>query len=96
MLLKPDLRDFRRMPQRAPMRYHPAEAPSWCSAQLIDLSASGVAMLTADALSVGALLVIEIVPTLALVPPLKAVVEVRRCEPNDEGFLVGVRFIEMQ
>jgi hypothetical protein len=96
MLLKPDLRDFQRMPQRAPMRYRKDNDPTWMSAELMDLSASGLAMHTAEAAPEGALLAIEVAPAVAVVPPLRAVVEVRRCEPDGEGFLVGVRFIEMR
>ncbi len=96
MLLKPDLRDFQRMPHRAPMRYHKEHDPTWQSAELMDLSASGLAMYTMEALPEGSSLNIEIAPALAVVPPLRAVVEVRRCEPDGEGYLVGVRFVEMR
>lgn len=96
MLLKPDLRDFRRMPQRAPMRYHTEHDPTWQQAELMDLSASGLAMHTKEALPESSTLNIEIAPALAVVPPLRAVVEVRRCEPDGEGYLVGVQFIAMR
>ncbi|OZB75673.1 MAG: hypothetical protein B7X37_01410 [Halothiobacillus sp. 14-55-98] len=95
MLLKPDLRDFQRMPQRAPMRYQNEHDPTWQSAELMDLSASGLAMFTTESLPEGSVLNVEIAPALAVVPPLRAVVEVRRCEPDGEGHLVGVRFVEM-
>ncbi len=95
MLLKPDLRDFQRMPQCAPMRYHKEHDPTWQSAELMDPSASGLAMFTTESLPEGSVLNVEIAPALAVVPPLRAVVKVRRCEHDGEGHLVGVRFVEI-
>jgi hypothetical protein len=96
MLLKPDLRDFRRMPHRAPMSYCKEHDPTWQQAELMDLSASGLAMLTMEVLLEGERLHIEVAPAVAIVQPLRAVVEVRRSEPEGEGYLIGVRFIEMR
>lgn len=95
MLTEPELRDFQRMHQQAPMRYRLGSDEIWQPAELIDLSASGLGMRVFIHVPEGARLYIEIAPELAVVPPLKAVVEVMRSQREGEGFILGGRFIEV-
>lgn len=96
MLTEPELRDFQRMHQQAPMRYRMGTDTVWQAAELIDLSASGLAMRVSIYVPEGARLEIEIAPELAVVPPLKAVVEVMRSQRQGEEFILGGRFIELR
>ncbi len=95
MLTEPELRDFRRMNQQAPMRFRLGGEGAWQPAELADLSASGLAMRVATSLPVGTRLWVEVAPELALVPPLTATVEVMRIERDAAGLLLGCRFLEM-
>lgn len=52
-------------------------------------------MRVATSLPVGTRLWVEVTPELALVPPLKATVEVMRIERDPEGILLGCRFLEL-
>ncbi|MEW6765490.1 MAG: PilZ domain-containing protein [Pseudomonadota bacterium] len=96
MLTEPELRDFKRMHQEAPMRYRQASDDVWQEADLLDLSASGLGMRVKSDLPVGTLLEIEVAPSLAVVPPLHGRVEVMRSQPDGEGHALGCRFIELR
>ncbi|MEW6446344.1 MAG: PilZ domain-containing protein [Pseudomonadota bacterium] len=95
MLTEPEQRDFNRMQQEAPMRYRMSADQPWQDAELLDLSASGLALRVRELIPLGAVLHFEIVPSMAVVPPLRGSVEVMRSEPGDQGHILGCRFLDL-
>lgn len=60
-----------------------------------DLSAAGMQIEVAERVALGSELHTTLHPTSDKFPPLETVCEVLRCEPHDEGFLLGVNIVEV-
>lgn len=61
-----------------------------------DLSATGLQLNCADNITVGSIVMVELTPSEAIVPPLKAKAEVVRCIENGSGaYQLGMKVIEM-
>jgi hypothetical protein len=80
-----DKRDFRRMVMDCSASFQVAGEGSPRVAVVKDLSAGGVLLLADESLDVGAQLLIEIRPAADITPPLKADLQVVRCDPSQEG-----------
>ena len=60
-----------------------------------DLSASGMQILVAQRMAVGSELRTTLHPTSDKFPPLETLCDVLRCEPEGDGFLLGVNIAEV-
>lgn len=89
-------RDFARMGVECPATFRVEGQESLHGAVATDLSASGLQLRCADALPVGARVVVEMTPEKTIVPPLKAKAEVVRCyEDGQGGYRLGLNILEM-
>ena len=60
-----------------------------------DLSAAGMQIEVAECIAPGCELRTTLHPTNDKFPPLETLCEVLRCEPQGEGFLLGVNIVEV-
>ncbi|QEP43422.1 PilZ domain-containing protein [Ectothiorhodospiraceae bacterium BW-2] len=88
-------RDFIRMGVECPTTYQLEGDPNHYLATTLDLSATGIRLMTDNPLSPGTRLTIHLQPEKMIVPPLKAVVEVIRCDSVAQGYDIGANIIEM-
>ena len=89
-------RDFARMGLECPASFRVDGEQAAHQAVATDLSATGLQLRCADALPVGAIVVVEMTPEKAIVPPLKAKAEVVRYEDNGSGgYQLGLNILEM-
>lgn len=89
-------RDFTRMGVECPATIQPDDGSPVLQAIASDLSATGVQVATSDALTEGSLVMIEMKPEQAIVPPLMAKAEVVRCsEDASGGYQIGLKILEM-
>jgi hypothetical protein len=89
-------RAFIRMPMQCPVSMREFSSQAGETAQLLDLSASGVRFISPRALHAGAHLQITVHPANPITPPLEAAVAVLRCEPIDGGFDIGASIVEIE
>ncbi len=65
-------------------------------AMATDLSASGMRISSANAVSPGTVVMVSMIPEQAVVPPLQARAEVVRCNAESDGcYQLGLKIIEM-
>lgn len=79
-------RDYIRMPMQCPVSIRDLSASDTDTAQLLDISASGVRFVSQRALDEGARLQLMVRPECAITPPLEAEIAVIRCREVDNGF----------
>jgi hypothetical protein len=88
-------RSFRRMDVSCHMIYSVLGAKRSKNGQTTNLSGSGLQFQSADQLREGTRLQIEVQPESSVVMPLRAVVEVLRCVPSDDGYEIGCRILDV-
>lgn len=89
-------RNFVRMGVDCPATYRIDGDTTSHHAIATDLSATGLQLVCADAVGVGSLVMVEIIPEQAIVPPLQARTEVVRCNENGNGgYQLGLKIVEM-
>jgi hypothetical protein len=79
-------RDFIRMPVQCPVYVRESASDIEETAELLDLSATGVRFVSQRALDTGARLELTVKPDHPITPPLEATISVIRCEEIDNGF----------
>lgn len=79
-------RDFIRMPVQCPVFVRDPASDIEETAELLDLSATGVRFVSRRALDTGARLELMVKPDHPITPPLEATISVIRCEEVDNGF----------
>ena len=89
-------RDFTRMGVECPATFKLEGEDTTYHAVATDLSATGLQLNATDAVNVGAVVMVEMTPEQAIVPPLQARAEVLRCEERGEGgYSLGLKILEM-
>jgi len=78
-------RDFYRMGIKCPAKFRIQGAPEVCDGQIMNLSASGLLMVSPQEISPGTLLAIRIEPIQSITPPLSANASVLRNTPTASG-----------
>lgn len=78
-------RDFYRMGIKCPAKFRIQGSPDVRDAQIMNLSASGLLMVTPQEISPGTRLAIRIEPIQAITPPLSANASVLRSTPTAAG-----------
>ena len=91
-------RDFMRMQMDCTAQCTDLRSGEQFDGQVKDLSGKGLCLELSRELAPGSLLEVRIVPEMAVVPPLHAVVEVMRVEPDVSGerFLTGTSIREFK
>ncbi|MCB1800689.1 MAG: PilZ domain-containing protein [Gammaproteobacteria bacterium] len=79
-------RDYIRMPMQCPVSIRDLSAQDSDTAQLLDISASGVRFVSRRALDEGTRLQLMVQPECTITPPLEAEISVIRCREVDDGF----------
>lgn len=79
-------RDFIRMPMQCPIWIRDMDGDRPETAEMRDLSATGIRFVSARALDTGARLQLTVQPTNPITPPLAAEISVLRCQEIDSGF----------
>ncbi|MEJ1471294.1 MAG: PilZ domain-containing protein [Candidatus Sedimenticola sp. (ex Thyasira tokunagai)] len=98
MLESSDKRDFHRMTVNCSARFRVVGDEKVTTAQVRDLSGSGMLLLSDSPVEAGVQLHVAILPEKEITPPLYAVVQVIRCDPleGDEGaFALACNTIDM-
>ena len=89
-------RDFARMGVECPATFTIDGESAVHHAVAMDLSATGLQLTCADAVAVGGVLMVQVTPEKAIVPPLQAKAEVVRCDDAGGGsFRMGLKILEM-
>lgn len=89
-------RDFARMRVECPATFQQEGESATYHAVATDLSATGLQLNGSDALNVGAVVMVEMTPKQAIVPPLQAKAEVVRCDKLAAGgYQLGLKILEM-
>ncbi len=89
-------RDFKRMGVECPATFKLEGDDTTCHAIATDLSATGLQLNGSNAVSVGAIVMVEMTPEQAIVPPLQAKAEVVRCDERVAGsYQLGLKILEM-
>ena len=89
-------RDFTRMGVECPATFHIEGESTTYHAVATDLSATGLQLNGSDAVNVGKMVMVEMTPEQAIVPPLQAKAEVVRCdELAAGGYQLGLNILEM-
>ncbi len=89
-------RGFARMGVECPATYSVAGQETTHHAVATDLSATGLQLNCADAVTVGTVVMVVVTPEKEIVPPLQARAEVVRCVENGSGgYQLGLKIIEM-
>jgi hypothetical protein len=88
-------RDFTRMGVECPATYRIDGEGTTYQAMATDLSATGLQLNAAEAVLLGTVLMVEMTPEQAIVPPLQAKAEVVRCSENGTGYQLGLKILEM-
>ncbi|MDJ0739540.1 MAG: PilZ domain-containing protein [Gammaproteobacteria bacterium] len=89
-------RDFIRMAMHCPVAIRPIGSANDETAELRDLSASGVRFVSARELSAGEHLQLTLRPANPITPPLQAAVTVLRCFAIDDGFDIAASIVEIE
>lgn len=89
-------RDFTRMGVECPATFSIDGEGTTYRAVATDLSATGLQLNSATALAEGVVVMVEMRPEQAIVPPLQAKAEVVRCLENGSGgYQLGLKILEM-
>lgn len=89
-------RDFARMGVECPASFSLEGELATHQAVATDLSATGLQLNCANEVPVGSMMTVEMTPEKAIVPPLKAKVEVVRCDKSaGGGYQLGLKIVEM-
>ena len=89
-------RDFARMGMECPATFRIDGEGTIHHAVASDLSATGLQLKCSDAVVEGAVVMVEMTPEQAIVPPLQAKAEVVRCSENGSGsYQLGLKILEM-
>ncbi|MCW8917783.1 MAG: PilZ domain-containing protein [Gammaproteobacteria bacterium] len=89
-------RDFTRMGLECPATLRIDGEETVHQAVATDLSATGLQLDCALAVAEGGVVMVEMIPEQAIVPPLQARAEVVRCTGNEKGgYRLGLRIVEM-
>ncbi len=89
-------RAFARMGVECPATLRVEGEDTTYHAMATDLSASGMRISSANAVSVGTRVMVAMIPEQAIVPPLQARAEVVRCTEDESGsYQLGLKIIEM-
>ena len=86
-------RDFIRMPVQCPVSYRETADGTEETAELLDLSASGVRFVSQRAFDAGTRLHLRVRPERTITPPLEAEIAVLRCDADERGFDVAASII---
>jgi hypothetical protein len=89
-------RDFIRMPVNRPVQVREPASGREETAELLDLSASGVRLRFGRALEAGARLELRIQPDRPITPPLEATLSVLRCDVIDDGYDIAATIEQVQ
>lgn len=89
-------RDHHRMSIETEAEYRSANGSGYTNCMVYDLSASGMLLMTADAVNEGAVLNVRITPNHPITPPLDAEIEAIRCSEKEDGrFEVACKIVEV-
>ena len=79
-----------------PATFHLIDESIVHQAVAVDLSAVGLQLNTVDAMVLGGVVMVEVTPEAAVVPPLQVRAEVVRCDKSSsEGYHLGLKILEM-
>jgi len=95
MILDENKRDHYRMSVDSDGEYRSRAAKNYKKCRVRDLSASGMMLLTEEAIKVGDPFFVRIVPSHSITPPLDAEIEAIRCDPADGGYEVACKIIKI-
>ncbi len=89
-------RDFARMGVECPATFRINGEGAIHQAVATDLSATGLQLKCSDAVTEGTVVMVEMTPEQAIVPPLQAKAEVVRCRDSGSGgYRLGLKILEM-
>lgn len=89
-------RDFTRMGMECPATFCIEGEETSYQATATDLSATGLQLSCVTAVAEGVVMMVEMRPEQAIVPPLQAKAEVVRCLDNGSGsYQLGLKILEM-
>ncbi|MDQ6993762.1 MAG: PilZ domain-containing protein [Mariprofundus sp.] len=86
-------RTYIRHPVDVPVRIFPQQNASAMPVQMSDVGKGGIAFRTDSAMEKGTFLMVAIPHVL---PPFEESCTVCWCEPQDDGFEIGIRFLDQQ
>lgn len=89
MLEYDEKRNFIRMEADCRVAYRPAGGDTFSEGRCVNISGSGVLFSAAEPFEVGQALEIMVTPENKITPPLRAYIEVLRCEPSERGYDIG-------
>lgn len=89
-------RDYYRMTVDCPVRFAPVGGTHYTEGLCRNFSAGGIQFVSSTSVSLNQLLDVNITPTMSVVPPLNAIIEVIRCDPDTQGFIIAGVIKEMK